>query len=683
MERLQLWHAVILVYSVPFLATAEVQQREVEKSPPANVIENRAVGTFQGISRFRVPPVPVDSQYFIVEQFCDHYGPAVRLANGKVFRLAKTAASCAGGPINVPSIHPGDGVPKINVAPKPRADRSGGFDPLTLLSVSRVYAQTQPPAVSLAAQQTSFKSQGLRDTCTYYATIAGLEAAYKHKYGIDLDLSERHLNARFKMSLFTAGTALPNAEVISSAWDGGYIESILRVMTDQAIGVPPESAQPETSAGENFSTPDPGDDPDLQGYAPDNPASKPVTQRAMDDFNLRDILLHMKTPDPLDIVPLPEDALVQARYLATSITIAGPGDLTSLDWYRSQIAAGHEVIVQFHCCDGFKTGPVSHNVGGGAAHAALLVGYDDDVQEFQMKNSWGENTFLRFAYDNITGGSIYQAGAILDVASPIGPFSARDNPQAFVGRWLLSDSGQIGARGEQPGILDIYLSPINPDIKRIGTFFSPSGSAYRVNGFADKGTLRFFIDQAQPNLPEKAVDVGRQYTAYLFDDKRTMMTGDVMLLASGPVRGFLARKSEALPTTPVVSRANLSDPQRVLFGDWRIILENESGDLLISRFNASSGNFEGTYNPDQGTPYNAYASLQGDSFAAWTDAPTAASFRLFSGHFADTQKRIVAGYGNGYGSGYGVSVGQPFVAVLASEVITIPAASGTLGPPAK
>ena len=66
-------------------------------------------------------------------------------------------------------------------------------------------------------------------------------------------------------------------------------------------------------------------------------------------------------------------------------------------------------------------------------------------------------------------------------------------------------------------------------------------------------------------------------------------------------------------------------------------------------------------------------------------APTADAFRLFSGHFADAQKSIVAGYGNGNGSPYGSSNGQPFVGVLTNEqpIITIPAVSGTLGPPAK
>ena len=165
---------------------------------------------------------------------------------------------------------------------------------------------------------------------------------------------------------------------------------------------------------------------------------------------------------------------------------------------------------------------VTYNVNGDASHAALLIGYDDEAQEFQLKNSWGENTYRRFAYDNITGGSIETAGVILDVASPLVRFSVGDDPQAFVGRWIFT-------AGRQAGDLDIYLSPVNPASKRIGTFFSSDGTTYRVNGFADRGTLLFFIDPTRPNLPTTLFNVGYQFTAYLFDDNRTMMAGDLTL----------------------------------------------------------------------------------------------------------------------------------------------------------
>ena len=569
-------------------------------------IQRGAVATFQGLRGVRVPTIPLDPQFYVVAQFCDQYGPAVRLANNKVYRLEKTANSCPSNTIGPPEPRPGE--PPVNVTPpRPRANLTTWLGRLSALASSPAYANTLPPSVSLAVQQTSIKNQ-VRNTCTYYATIAGLEAAYKRNYGMDLDLSERHLNHRLHMSLLKStldlgqatanAIALPKTEVESGAWDGGQVETNLRFMVDQAVGVPLESIHPEVLARDNFASRESGDDPDVEDWTL-------VNQRAMDDFNLRDTLLHMKTPDPIDLIPLPEAALLTARYRPTSIAFATAGDLTSLDWYRTQIAAGHEIIVQFKCCDGFsseKNPPVSHNVSGNNSHAALLIGYDDEAQEFQMKNSWGENTYRRFAYDNITGGSIQTAGVILDVASPLVRFSVGDNPQAFIGRWILTAGGQAGD-------LDIYLSPVNPASKRIGTFFSSDGTAYRVNGFADRGTLLFFIDPTRPNLPTTLFNMGYQFTAYLFDDKRTMMAGDLTLPDGSAIRGFIARKTQALPTTPVSSRANLTDPKRVLFGDWRIDLENEIGHLLLKNFNEATGNFEGTYNPENQSAYGAYASL--------------------------------------------------------------------------
>src|SRR5262249_2432908 len=156
---------------------------------------------------------------------------------------------------------------------------------------------------------------------------------------------ERHLNHRLHMSLLKSTLDLgnptksvidlPKAEVESGAWDGGQVETNLRFMVDQAVGVPLESIQPEVKALETFSLRDAGDDPDIEDWTL-------VDQRTMDDFNLHDTLLHMKIPDPLDVIPLPQQALLQARYRPTSIAFATAGELTSLDWYRSQIAAGHE-----------------------------------------------------------------------------------------------------------------------------------------------------------------------------------------------------------------------------------------------------------------------------------------------------------------------------------------------------
>ena len=381
----------------------------------------------------------LDPKFYVVEQFCDQYGPAVRLANGAVYRLQTTAQSCPKGHIGIPvqRANPGLQIPKSKIDFKSKPDSShrapGGI--LDVLFGSAAYAN-EPSSVSLEAQQTSIKNQ-VRNTCTYYATIAGLEAAYKRNYHLTLDLSERYLNARVKMDLASPGVPLPSAEDISGAWDGGAVETNLHVIAEERVGVPVEALLPEVPAGEEFSFPDAGDVPNVEGSA---------DQRALDDFNLADSLLHIRIPGALDLVPLPTEALLQARYRASATSIATPTDRTTLDWYRQQIASGREVIVQFKCCDGFDTSTVSHNVGGTAGHAALLIGYDDNLQEFQMKNSWGGNTWVRFAYDNITGGSIDAAGVILAVDPPRGVVLGRQQSASFR-RPLDFDGRQPGRRG--------------------------------------------------------------------------------------------------------------------------------------------------------------------------------------------------------------------------------------------
>ena len=53
-------------------------------------------------------------------------------------------------------------------------------------------AQDLPASVSLAQYQTSIKDQGPRGTCWAFGGVAALEAAYKRKHSLELDLSEQY-----------------------------------------------------------------------------------------------------------------------------------------------------------------------------------------------------------------------------------------------------------------------------------------------------------------------------------------------------------------------------------------------------------------------------------------------------------------------------------------------------------
>ena len=58
-------------------------------------------------------------------------------------------------------------------------------------------AQELPASFSLAQYQTSIKNQDGRNSCWAFGGVAALEAAYKRKHGLEIDLSDS--NSRFRL----------------------------------------------------------------------------------------------------------------------------------------------------------------------------------------------------------------------------------------------------------------------------------------------------------------------------------------------------------------------------------------------------------------------------------------------------------------------------------------------------
>ncbi len=617
------------------------------------------------------PQAALDPGYLVAREFTDSQGPVVELQNGERFRLISEPP-----PPPKPRFKPPRRLKlppdRLPAAPKnPTADglkRLGAFDPAEPPAFIR--AQTLPAAVTLAANQTPIRRQ-FGDACTWFAVTAGIEAAYNRLYSTPLDLSETHFNHVLKMQIAFDDTALPARENQLGAWGGGNIHFNLDVMQAAKIGLPPQAFHPNVPSN-SYSSADAGDNPDILDWT-----KAGVSQREFDDFNLGDSARAILTPAPLTWTPLPPQALLAARYRATASLKASDAERGSLDWYRGQLALGREVVVQFVCCEIFKNadGMPGPSGAGFASHAALIVGYDDASRTFLMKNSWGENDYRRYHYDNVTRGFVQQAAIITDVLPPAADFTVEENPQAYLGRWLLTDAGQPGVtNADAAGVLDIYLIPVAGRRFRLGSFFAQDGTAYRVNGALNGRVLEFNIDPQNPNPKFADPASGMRYQAILFSDKRTMMAGRASAGPSGGfTRGFVARKLSALPYVPF-QRAASPAPDTIMKTTWEIELDGESGVVIFDRFVASENKYYGTFRPDVGAPGNAWAVVNGDRVTIWSDQNT---LRIYNGWFANGSKSVIAGI-------IGANPKSVFTAILTTDTgaIVIPAISDTLGPAA-
>ena len=165
-----------------------------------------------------------------------------------------------------------------------------------------------------------------------------------------------------------------------------------------------------------------------------------VTQRAIDDFNLSSVRpvaypitppsTEEPIPAPLTLATLPVAALEHATYRATAVTRATPDERSTLDWFRRQLASGHEVVFDFaggldpsredtHNDNSIWDPPATINRDTITfGHSMLLVGYDNEQRAFLVKNSWGEAAPILFSYDFVTRGLVQEAHVFTAVADP-------------------------------------------------------------------------------------------------------------------------------------------------------------------------------------------------------------------------------------------------------------------------
>jgi C1A family cysteine protease len=202
---------------------------------------------------------------------------------------------------------------------------------------------------SLAQWQSGFKLQNDRGTCWAFAGAAALEAAYRRKYNMLIDVSEEYIFHMGKaFALGGAGSVENNSSLTGFQGSGDIAQKI----SENAI--PPEDTAPYLQSQQELL-----DILPVLGFAGVGALASQEDYDAVEFCEQHIPLL----------------ARVNARYRATGWGSLGTNpSITALE---NTILADREVI-----CD------VSHKPSNGG-HVLLLIGFDRNRQVFLAKNHWG------------------------------------------------------------------------------------------------------------------------------------------------------------------------------------------------------------------------------------------------------------------------------------------------------
>lgn len=314
---------------------------------------------------------------------------------------------------------------------------------------------------SLAQWQSGFKLQNDRGTCWAFAGAAALEAAYRRKYGLLIDVSEEyifHMGKAFALNRDGAGAAARPVENNSSLTGFQGSGDIAKKISENAA--PPEDAAPYLQTQQTLL-----DILPVLGFAGVEAVASQEDYDAVEFCEQHIPLL----------------ARVNARYRA-----AGWGSLgnnPSITALENTILSDREVI-----CDVFHKTP---NIGG---HVLLLIGFDRNRQVFFAKNHWGEGKFIEIAYNNDPNWQINSGWYITDVVEP----TFVQSEACWLGNWhanVGNSSFRLILRRSED-----FANPGTPT--KLGTAYLSDGP-HDVNGlFLNGGAhLRMFIAPTTAPVP--------------------------------------------------------------------------------------------------------------------------------------------------------------------------------------
>lgn len=342
----------------------------------------------------------------------------------------------------------------------------------------------------LRGNQTTYKNQTKpisdRGGCTYFASIAALEAAYKKRGHGEIDLSEEFMAIASKMYyLHPKWNEITDAKYRESQFAGTQGGGSISILSS-GLKIPLEAEVPYGSynLAENWSS---------------------TIQKECNDFNF-------KTLEKFS-------TLNNAKYYGVSEFVEIKN--ITAENLENALKNGYEI----------KTGI--------AAHCILIVGFDitDPLNKrFIIKDSYNQQGLecykkLQYlSYNEIS--NFFNAEYITAVITP-----NKWEEQKYIGRWKLNYAGWEGTLDihKIPGIMNNFLEmpeyiTINGGkIKdqRIGIFYDHNNVAHRVNGsFIKVGneiTLMFFIDNSKPNFRWDET-TGRKFT-YKINAEGNQMIG--------------------------------------------------------------------------------------------------------------------------------------------------------------
>lgn len=549
-----------------------------------------------------------------------------------------------------------------------------------------------PARADLRANQTPIRNQVGRATCTSFANTALIEAFYKKTYGLSLDLSEQYANHVQKMgTLIYPSPTAANRENGLGMWGGGGVGWGLEHL--KTYRLTEEGLLPYIPDGNYENTEQSGDDPYAKWY------EGTYAQRYFGDFNLSDRPTAYRFPDPRSLAGLPQGALNRAVYGPVRVQYATEAQLRSVEWFKSQLAAGREVAFavglttpdpcQVCDADGKNCRPLpagdpcyarqrreaEEQFRGGiwrplptfwGGHAMLMVGYDDARQAFIVKNSWGRDGagrgqpaqadadadgFIEMSYDWVSSGRVYEGAVLLEARAP--ETFVQTSPTAFLGRWKMDHDGWRGT-------FDLYHMPGTVASRwlegrsdwRLGTYYGPDGVARRVNGYVAGNRLEFWIDW---DTPDRAVNElrGMRFTGYLLNGNRHL-AGTLLDNRDGRTYGFYLTKEEHFSGSGVPGAVGLASHK----GRWIV---NDNGTLgrldvsdvlsgsgaLVARYALGGSEYAVTGNVDPADPRRISFQV---SFPGGT--------KRFEGYMFSWETGIIAGFVNANAGFYAYREGK-------------------------